>query len=137
MPAKGLVSSSPLASAATYFHSLLRIIAGFLFWCHGCQKLFGVWGGHKAPMFSQPGAAGLLEFIGGILIVIGLFTRPTALILCGEMAVAYFLVHAKRPGPLPIQNGGELAVLYAFFFLWLVFAGAGAISVDAAIRHKA
>lgn len=133
----GLRPASPsrLAPAATYFHSLLRIIAGFLYWCHGAQKLFGVWGGHKAPMFSMPGAAGIIELIGGTLIIIGLFTRPTAFILSGEMAVAYFEVHARR-APLPIQNGGELAVLFAFLFLWLVFAGPGAVSIDALIRHR-
>lgn len=137
MPIRGPRSGpSRLAAAATYFHSLFRIVAGFLFWCHGCQKIFGVWGGHKAPMVSRLGAAGLLELIGGILIMLGLFTRPTALVLFAEMVVAYATFHAQQKGVLPIQNGGELAILYAVFFLWLVFAGPGAASIDAALRRR-
>ena len=128
-------TTSRLSGAATYFHSLLRIVAGFLYICHGAQKIFGVFGGHKAPMVSMFGLAGILELIGGALIIIGLFTRPVAFILCGEMACAYFLVHAKH-GAVPIVNGGELAVFFCFFYLWLVFAGAGAFSVDALIRKK-
>lgn len=128
-------AQSRLSGAATYFHSLFRIVAGFLFFCHGAQKIFGVFGGHKAPMVSMFGLAGILEIIGGALIIIGLFTRPVALILCGEMAYAYFTMHAKH-GPVPIVNQGELAVLYCFFFLWLTFSGPGALSVDALIRKK-
>jgi putative oxidoreductase len=124
-----------LSGAATYFQSLFRIVAGFLFLCHGAQKIFGVFGGHKAPMVSYLGLAGIIELIGGTLIILGFFTRPVALVLCGEMAVAYFRAHIPK-GFLPIVNGGELAVLYCFFFMWLTFAGAGALSVDALIRKK-
>ena len=128
-------ATSRLSGSATYVRSLFRMVAGFLFLCHGAQKIFGVFGGHKAPMVSYFGAAGILELIGGSLIILGLFTRPVAFILCGEMAVAYFRVHAPN-GPLPIVNGGELPVFFCFFFLWLTFAGAGRLSVDALIRKK-
>lgn len=86
-------------------------------------------------MVSMFGAAGLIEIIGGILIIIGLFTRPVAVVLFIEMVVAYSLVHAHN-GVLPIQNGGELAIVFAAIFLWLVFAGPGAVSIDAAIRRR-
>ncbi len=81
------------------------------------------------------GAAGLLEFVGGLLIVLGLFTRPVAFVLCGEMAVAYFMQHAHR-GFWPILNAGELAVLYCFIFLYLAVAGPGIWSLDAFVRKK-
>jgi putative oxidoreductase len=115
--------------------SVLRIIAGFLFASHGVQKLFGVLGGHKVPLESLLGLAGILEFGGGILIFLGLFTRPVAFLLCGQMAVAYFRAHASR-GFNPVQNGGELAVLYCFLFLCLVFAGGGSWSLDSWWRRK-
>ncbi|MES1980923.1 MAG: DoxX family protein [Pseudomonadota bacterium] len=113
---------------------LFRIIVGFLFVQHGTAKLLGV--PHVAmfdnvQLFSLIGAAGVIELVGGVLILIGLFTRPTAFILSGEMAVAYFMVHAPQ-GPLPILNQGELAVVYCFAFLYLAVAGAGAYSVDTA-----
>jgi putative oxidoreductase len=129
-------ATSRLSASASYFQSLLRIVAGFLFLCHGAQKIFGVFGGHKAPMVSLPGLAGILELFGGALIIVGLFTRPVALVLCGEMAFAYFTMHAKH-GAIPIVNQGELAVLYCFLFLWMTFAGPGPLSVDAIIRKKA
>ena len=117
-----------------YSLSLLRIIAGFTFTFHGSQKLFGLFGGMgghgaHAPTMSLPWFAGILELFGGLLIILGLFTRPVAFILAGEMAVAYFLVHAPRAF-WPIVNMGELAVLYCFIFLYLSAAGAGPISVD-------
>lgn len=122
-----------------YSVSLLRIIAGFTFSLHGWQKLFGLFGGlghgTTARLFSLLGAAGVLETFGGALIVLGLFTRPVAFILCGEMAVAYFKQHAPR-GLWPISSGGELAVLYCFIFLLLVSAGAGPWSLDRIIRKK-
>ncbi|MBV9267096.1 MAG: DoxX family protein [Acidobacteriaceae bacterium] len=120
---------------ADFALSILRLVAGFLILCHGLQKVFGILGGHRAPLASLLGAAGLIETLGGVLILFGLFTRPTAFILCGEMAVAYFRAHAHR-APLPIQNGGELAVLDCFVFLYLIFAGAGAISVDRFVRGR-
>ena len=118
-----------------YALSLLRIIVGFLYTCHGAQKLFGVFEGQKAAMFSLIGLAGILELVGGLLILVGFYTRWTAFILCGEMAVAYFMSHAKH-GFWPIVNHGELAVLYCFIFLYLFAAGPGPVSLDRAIRHR-
>ena len=111
---------------------ILRIVIGFLFLQHGSAKLLGI--PHVAmfdgvQLFSLIGVAGILELVGGILILIGLCTRFTAFILSGEMAFAYFLAHAGA-GPLPMLNGGELAVVYCFVFLYLAFAGAGAFSID-------
>ena len=117
--------------------SILRIIVGFLYVQHGTAKLFGV--PHVAmfdglQLASLLGLAGILEFVGGLLILVGLFTRQTAFILSGEMAAAYFMAHAPN-GFLPILNQGELAVLYCFVFLYFSFAGAGAYSIDA-MRNK-
>ena len=111
--------------------ALLRVVVAFLFAQHAVQKLFGALGGHAVPLASRLGAAGVIELIGSALIFLGLFTRATALILCGEMAVAYFTAHAPR-GFWPIMNGGELAVLYCFIYLYLWTRGAGPISLDAA-----
>ncbi|MDQ3750035.1 MAG: DoxX family protein [Acidobacteriota bacterium] len=111
--------------------SVLRIITGFLFIWHGSQKLFNypaLANGAVEPM-SFMGFAGILEFAGGLLILIGLFTRPAAFILSGMMAVAYFMAHAPG-GFLPLVNKGELAVLYSFVFLFLAVAGGGAWSLD-------
>ena len=121
-----------------YALSLLRIAAGFTFTLHGAQKLFG-WlgglGGAKATLFSLIGFAGVLEFFGGLLILAGLFTRPVAFILCGEMAFAYFRAHAPK-GFWPILNGGELAVLYCFLFLYLAATGPGPISLDRLLGRR-
>jgi putative oxidoreductase len=100
---------------------------------HGTSKLFGVppaGKGATVELFSRLGAAGVIEIVGGTLILLGLFTRPTALICSGEMAFAYFLAHAPR-GPLPLLNQGELPVLFCFIFLYLAAAGGGPWSVDA------
>jgi putative oxidoreductase len=114
-----------------YLYVLLRVIAGVAFAQHGAQKLFGVLGSQGTPpLMSQLGIAGIIEFIGGIMIAIGLFTSPVAFIASGEMAVAYFQQHAPR-GFWPIQNGGELAVLYCFIFLYFAAAGSGRLSIDA------
>jgi putative oxidoreductase len=120
--------------------SILRIVAGFLFSLHGFQKLFGAFGGMggrgaKAEFFSLVWAAGFLETVGGLMILIGLATRPTAFVLSGQMAVAYFMTHASR-GFWPILNGGELAALYCFLFLWFAAAGAGPWSVDRLLGRK-
>ncbi|WP_332858815.1 DoxX family protein [Janthinobacterium svalbardensis] len=117
---------------------LLRIILGFLYIQHGTAKLFGV--PHVAmfdglQLFSLMGAAGVLELVGGALLLLGLFTRPVAFILSGQMAVAYFLMHAPSAF-LPILNGGEMAVMYCFAFLYFAAAGAGAYSLDG-LRGKA
>jgi putative oxidoreductase len=116
--------------------SLLRIITGFLFIPHGTQKLFGMPGSKEAAeLFSLMGFAGILEFFGGILILLGLFTRSTAFILSGHMAFAYFMAHAPK-GFLPIINKGELAVLFCFVFLYLCAVGAGSWSLDELRRKR-
>jgi putative oxidoreductase len=125
-----------IRSAEPWMRSVLRIVVGLTFSCHGFQKLFGVLGGHRVVnLFSLFGLAGVLECFGGILLILGFFTVPVAFILSGEMAVAYFKAHFPR-GFLPIQNGGELAVVYCFVFLYLFFAGGGPISLDRLIRKK-
>jgi len=114
--------------------SILRAVAGFTFMAHGLQKTFGLLGGTRLPPASLAGVGGVLELIGGFLIMIGLLTRPTAFILSGEMCVAYFRFHA--PGGLwPVQNRGELAILYCFLFFYLVFSGPGPLSLDAVLRR--
>ena len=120
--------------------SVLRIIAGFMFSLHGLQKLFGAFGGlggqgGTAAFGTQIWLAGVLESFGGLLILLGLFTRPVAFLLCGQMAVAYFQGHATR-GFWPVLNGGELAVLYCFIFLYLSIAGGGSVSIDSLIWRK-
>lgn len=121
--------------------AVLRIVTAYLFVQHGTAKFFGIPAveAFKAgvPVMSMGGIAGVLELVGGVLLLIGLFTRPTAFILCGEMAFAYFIGHASKGNALaPMLNGGELAVTWCFVFLYFAVAGAGAWSVDAA-RGKA
>jgi putative oxidoreductase len=122
-----------LKSYASPLLSVLRIMTGLLFMQHGTTKLLGLPATQMTgiPPLSLPGVAGILELVGGALIVVGLFTRPVAFILSGLMAVAYFLAHAPQ-GFFPLLNGGELAALYAFAFLYLAAAGAGSWSLDAA-----
>ena len=111
--------------------SVLRIIAGFMFMQHGGQKLFGFPPTQQpaSPLLSLIGIAGILEFFGGLLILLGLFTRPVAFILSGMMAVAYFMSHAPQ-GFWTVVNRGELAVLYCFVFLYLSMVGGGEWSAD-------
>jgi putative oxidoreductase len=113
--------------------SVLRIVAALLFMQHGLQKLFSLPAppSFEVQLVSLTGLAGILELVGGFLLLIGLFTRPVAFILSGEMAFAYFMAHAPKEF-WPILNGGELAALYCFVFLYLAFAGGGAWSVDRA-----
>ncbi len=117
--------------------SVLRIITAFLFLSHGGQKLFGI----PAPLpfelklFSLVGIAGLLEFWGGLLLLLGLFTRPVAFLLSGEMAIAYFTAHAPK-GFWPLLNQGELAVLYCFVFLYLAAAGGGEWGLERYLAQK-
>lgn len=122
--------------------SVFRAVTGFLFWQHGAQKLLGWFGGVGADggtveLFSLMGLAGVLEFFGGILIVLGLFTRPVAFVLAGHMAVAYFMAHLPN-GFWPIENGGEKAAFYAFAFLFFAVRGPGSVSVDGvrALEHR-
>ena len=117
-----------LGRFAPYIYGALRIVAGLLFACHGAQKLFGMFGGRQVPLMSMFGAAGVIELVGGVLIAIGLLASIAAFIASGEMAYAYFTMHAPQ-GPVPIQNGGELAVLYCFLFLYIAARGTGALGV--------
>ena len=119
-----------LSPYRAYIYALLRIVAGLLFAQHGAQKLFGALGEKPADLMSQMGLAGVLEFVGGLMIALGLFTSPVAFIVSGQMAVAYFQVHVPR-GFWPIVNGGELAALYCFVFLYFAAAGSGKWSIDA------
>jgi putative oxidoreductase len=129
-----------LNSWAPRILSVLRFITGFLFLWHGSQKLFAF----PPPPPQMPPAdafmifAGVLEFGGGLLILLGLFTRWTAFILSGMMAVAYWMAHGlSGAGFLPLMNGGELAVLYCFVFLYFFFAGGGVWSVDNLLKKNA
>ncbi len=117
--------------------SVLRIVSGFMFAAHGAQK----WLGFPVPpnstvtLMSLSGVAGLLELGGGLLLLLGLFTRPVAFLLSGEMAFAYFIAHAPN-GFWPLLNRGELAALYCFVFLYLSAAGGGPWSLDRWLRHR-
>lgn len=117
--------------------SILRIVAALLFFEHGSQKLLGFPASERgAPeILSLPWIAGVLEIVGGALLVVGLFTRPTAFILSGLMAFAYWLAHAPR-SVFPVLNGGDAAILFCFVFLYLVFAGGGAWSLDAMMNRR-
>jgi putative oxidoreductase len=124
---------------APQVYALFRIVVGFLFLFHGAQKvlgMFGGMGGATAPIMSMPWIAGVIELVGGILVMIGLFTRIAAFICSGEMAAAYFMVHQPQ-GAWPIQNQGELAAVYCFAFLYIAARGAGMWSADAAMRRSA
>jgi putative oxidoreductase len=126
------------AIEATYF--LLRVVSGFLFMQSGAVILFGWFGGMPGassppPLMSQTGIGGILEFFGGILVVLGLFTRPVAFILSGMMAVAYWQFHAPQGG-WPLQNQGMPAVLFCFIFLYIAARGGGDWSLDALLRRK-
>ena len=119
-----------------YLHSVLRIALGLLFFQHGAEKIWGFAGGRIDHNFAtMHGFAGPLEIAGGALITLGLLSRFTAFILCGEMAVAYFSRWAPR-GFWPINNGGEEAVIFCFVYLWLVTAGPGPWSLDYLLQRK-
>lgn len=124
----------------TYF--LLRVVAGLLFFQAGAMKILGWYGGMPGqppgattPLMSQIGIGGLLELVGGIAIMLGLFTRPVAFILSGEMAVAYWQFHAPN-GTWPVQNQGVPAVLLCFIFLYMAARGGGEWSLDALLRRR-
>jgi putative oxidoreductase len=125
-----------LGQYSLYLYAIMRIVVGFLYACHGAQKLFGVLGGYgpdggTAPLFSLMGLAGVIEFFGGLCIMLGWLTGYVAFIASGEMAAAYFMAHYPR-GFWPIQNNGELAALYCFVFLYIASVGAGVWSIDRA-----
>lgn len=128
-----------LGKLAPYLYALLRIVAGLLFACHGAQKLFGVLGGvgdqpgATVTWWSLMGLAGFIELVGGLLIALGVLASYAAFIASGEMAFAYFMSHAPR-GFWPIENGGELSVLYCFTFLYMAARGAGRWSLGGS-RH--
>ena len=120
---------APLAKFGDYTYALLRIIAGGMFAIHGAQKTFGVLGGQAQPLASMAGAAGIIELVCGVLIMIGFMAAIAAFIASGEMAFAYFMAHAPS-GMNPIQNQGEPAVLYCFIFLYIASRGSGRLSVE-------
>ena len=114
------------------FYSILRIVSGALFACHGAQKLFGAQGMVSEPLMI---VAGIIEFFGGLLILLGFGAAYAGFIASGQMAVAYFKVHAPQ-GFWPIENNGELAALYCFIFLYIAFKGSGSLSIDGLIRKR-
>ena len=128
------------STAIQVTYLLLRVVAGFLFSQAGGLILFGWFGGMPGqpsppPLVSQTGIGGVLEFFGGIAIMLGLFTRPVAFILSGMMAVAYWQFHAPN-GRWPVQNQGMPAVLFCFIFLYMAAQGGGAWSLDALLRRR-
>ena len=128
-----MTNDSALSRLSPYALSLLRIAAALLFFEHGTSRLFG-WPSPlpTPPVFTMYWFAGAIELIGGALLILGLFTRPVALIVSGEMAFAYFLSHAPH-GFFPILNRGDGSILYCFIFFYLAFAGAGPVSLDARV----
>jgi len=116
-------------------YALLRVVAGLMFACHGAQKALGAFGGAGGSLPPLLMVGGWIELVGGILIAIGLFGSIAAFISSGEMAVAYFMAHASQ-GALPIQNKGELAVLYCFVFFYIAARGSGELSVDAQLAKN-
>ena len=111
--------------------SVLRLVAALIVFAHGTQKLLGFPASESSPaILSLSWFAGVLELVGGAALILGLFTRPVAFVLAGEMAFAYWIAHAPQ-SPFPVQNGGDAAILYCFVFLYLVFAGPGPWSLDA------
>ena len=129
--------SDQLERYSPYGLAVLRIAAALLFMEHGTQKLFGIPPGSspQPPLFSLFGLAGVLEVFGGALVLLGVYTRPVAFVLAGQMAVAYLIGHAPE-GLFPVNNGGDAAILYCLVFLYFVFAGPGAWSVDGHHAHK-
>ncbi|HMR29660.1 MAG TPA: DoxX family protein [Geminicoccaceae bacterium] len=131
------MSTADLDAWAPRVLSILRIMSALLFFEHGTQKLLGFPASDYSPAFmSLSWIAGVLEVVGGALLIVGLFTRPVAFILSGQMAAAYFMAHAPNSF-FPVLNGGDAAILFCFVFLYLVFAGPGPWSVDAARGREA
>jgi putative oxidoreductase len=126
---------APLSRFVEPSYAILRIAAGLLFAFHGAQKLFGIFDGTARPLVSLIGLAGIIELVGGILVMVGLLAGLVAFVASGQMAFAYFLAHAPRGG-WPIQNDGELAALFCFVFLFISARGAGIWSVDAALVRR-
>ena len=124
-----------LARYSERIYAVMRVVIGILFACHGAQKLFGVLGGQSQLANPILLAAGIIEFVGGGLVALGLWASYAAFVASGEMAVAYMAVHA-RGGFWPVINRGELALLYCFVFLYMASRGSGPFSVDVLIRKK-
>ena len=124
-----------LGKYSEWIYAIMRVVVGLLFACHGAQKLFGLLGGEQQLSNPMMLAGGAIEFGGGLLVALGLWAGYAAFVASGEMAVGYFMVHASR-GFFPIVNKGELAVLYAFVFLYIASRGSGILSVDALIGKK-
>ncbi|HEX5952131.1 MAG TPA: DoxX family protein [Rhodanobacteraceae bacterium] len=136
-----MAGNNSWTNASPFLLSILRIVAAFLFLCHGADKLFNLPAGpftliDSAKLFTlAPGLAGILEFGGSLLLLLGLFSRPIAFILSGEMAFAYFMAHFPTNHIFPYLNGGDSAVLFCFVFLYLSAAGPGPLSMDRALRR--
>ena len=124
-----------LARYSERIYAVMRVVIGILFACHGAQKLFGVLGGQSQLANPILLAAGIIEFVGGGLVALGLWASYAAFVASGEMAVAYMAVHA-RGGFWPVINRGELALLYCFVFLYMASRGSGPFSVDVLKRKK-
>lgn len=125
-----------LGRYSSQIHAILRIVAGLLYCCHGAQKLFGAFGSTNTGGGTLMLIAGIIEFFGGLLIATGFLARYAAFLCSGEMAAGYFMFHAQR-GFWPIRNGGELAVILAFLFLYFAAQGPGVWSVDALLKKRA
>ncbi|WP_108500953.1 DoxX family protein [Paracoccus indicus] len=131
MPFKGL------GAYQSQMLGVLRIVSALIFFAHGTQKLLGFPASDMNPaVMSLPWIAGVLELVGGAMLILGLFTRPVAFVLSGLMACAYWIAHAPQ-SPFPALNGGDAAILYCFVFLYFVFAGPGAFSIDRATHREA
>jgi putative oxidoreductase len=126
---------SVLGRFSGLFYAVMRLVVGLMFAQHGAQKLFGLLGGHQMPLMSLMGLAGVIEFFGGLCIAFGLLTSIVAFIAAGEMAWAYFTVHAPN-SPWPIINRGEPAVVFCFVFLYIASMGAGPYSLDRLLGRK-
>ena len=125
-----------LGKYSAHLYALLRVVAGAMFAMHGSQKLFGVPGNKPSvPIGSLLGVAGIVEFVAGVMIAIGLLASFAAFVACGEMAFAFFHAHFPQ-GFLPIMNGGELAVVYCFLFLYIASHGSGMCAVDSIFLRK-
>jgi len=124
-----------LSKYSDFIYGVMRLMVGLLFACHGVQKLFGMLGAESQLSNPMLFAAGIIEFVGGVLVAIGLWAGYAAFIASGQMAVAYFTVHATK-GFWPILNEGELAVVYCFVFLYIASRGSGPLSLEAAANKQ-